>query len=91
MEGLIISLISGAVGGNVAGSVMKSGHGMAGRSIIGIIGGLLLSIVAGKLGIAGIADPFAGGGLNTSTIVGNLVSGVLGGGVLTGILGMLKK
>lgn len=91
MEGLIVSLISGALGGNVAGKVMKSGYGTAGRSIIGIIGGLLLSIVAGKLGVAGIADPFAGGGLNTATIIGNLVSGGLGGGILTAILGMLKK
>ncbi len=92
MEGLIVGLISGALGGNVAGKVMKSNYGVGGRSIIGVVGGLLLSIVAGKLGIAGIADPFSGeGGLNTATIIGNLVSGGLGGGILTAILGMLKK
>lgn len=91
MEGLLVSLISGAVGGNVAGGVMKSGHGVAGRSIIGVIGGLLLSVVAGKLGIAGVADPFAGGAVNMSTVIGSLVSGGLGGGALTAILGMLKK
>ena len=93
MEALIgyaVSLVSGAVGGNVAGGLMKSKYGTAGRSVIGIIGGLLLSVVAGKMGM-GIADPAAGGGLNVQTIVGNLVSGVAGGGILTAVLGMIKK
>ncbi len=91
MLGLLIGLLSGAAGGNVAGGLMKSAHGVGGRSIIGIIGGFLFALIAGKLGIAGIADPFAGGALNTSTIVGNLVSGGVGGGLLTAILGMIKK
>jgi len=87
---LLIGLGSGALGGNVAGSVMKSSMGTMGRSITGILGGTGLSFVGQMLGL-GVSDPTAGGGLNVSSILSNVVSGGLGGGILTAILGMLKK
>lgn len=94
MLGLLIGLLSGAVGGNIAGSVLKSNYGTTGRSIIGVVGGTLLSFILAKLGIAGLADPLASAssgmpGLNA--IIAYIVSGIAGGGVLTWVLGLLKK
>ena len=92
MEGLIIGLLSGAVGGNIAGGVLKSGMGTIGRSITGIAGGGILAAILGYFGVAGIPSPLESAGpLTTATIVGNLISGILGGGSLTAVLGMLKK
>jgi len=88
--GLVIGLAGGALGGNVAGGAMKSSMGTTGRSITGIVGGFLLSLVAQKLGIS-LGDPTAGGSLDIMSIVSNVISGGLGGAALTGILGMIKK
>jgi hypothetical protein len=91
--GLLIGLGSGALGGNVAGKVMNSGMGTMGRSLTGIIGGTGLAALAPMIpGLGGIfADPSAGGALNVSSILGNVVSGGVGGGLLTFILGLIKK
>lgn len=88
--GLVIGLAGGALGGNVAGGAMKSSMGTTGRSITGIVGGFLLSLVAQKFGIS-LGDPTAGGSLDIMSIVSNVISGGLGGAALTGILGMIKK
>ena len=88
--GLVIGLASGALGGNVAGKAMNSSMGTMGRSLTGIVGGAGLSIVGQMLGI-GIADPTAGGSLDVMSIVSNLVSGGVGGGLLTFILGKVMK
>jgi len=68
--GLVIGLAGGALGGNVAGGAMKSSMGTTGRSITGIVGGFLLSLVAQKLGIS-LGDPTAGGSLDIMSIVSN--------------------
>ena len=88
---LVIGLASGAAGGNVAGKVMNSGMGTLGRSLTGIVGGTGLAAVTQMLGIGGIADPTAGGGLDVMSIVSGLVSGGVGGGILTVILGKVMK
>jgi len=88
--GLVIGLASGALGGNAAGGLMKSNMGVAGRSVTGIVGGALLSFVSAKFGI-GLGDPTAGGSLDPMSIVNNVVSGGIGGGILTAIIGKLKK
>ncbi len=87
---LLIGLGSGALGGNVAGGLMKSSMGMGGRSLTGIVGGALLSFVGQKLGF-GAADPTAGAGLDAGAILSNVASGGVGVGILTAVLGMLKK
>lgn len=57
MLGLIISLISGAVGGNLAGKLLKSlDLGVVGNSIGGIVGGAGLSQILPLIGM-GAADP----------------------------------
>ena len=88
--GLLIGLAGGAIGGNVAGGAMKSNMGTMGRSLTGIIGGTGLSFLAQQFGIS-LGDPTAGGSLDIMSIVSNVVSGGLGGAVLTFILGKVMK
>ena len=52
---LIIQLISGAVGGNLAGKLMKnSSLGTLWNSVVGILGGGLGGSVLGMLGLTGV-------------------------------------
>jgi len=84
---LIIQLLSGAAGGNVAGALLKNfSLGTLGNSIAGIIGGGLGGQLLGPLlGAAG------GGGLDLGAIIGQIASGGVGGGVLMIIVGILKS
>ena len=91
MEGLIVSLISGAVGGNVAGGILKNlSLGTVGNSIAGIVGGAGLSAILPMFGMAA-ADPTTGGGLDIGTIVSSLISGGAGGAGAMAIVGVLKN
>jgi len=86
--GLIIQLISGAVGGNVAGALLKNlSLGTAGNSIAGIIGGGIGGQLLGMLGAGGAA---AAGGLDLAGIISSIAGGGVGGGVLMAIVGLLK-
>lgn len=85
---LIIQLISGAVGGNAAGALMKKfSLGTVGNSIVGILGGGLGGQLLGMLGVATGGD----GGMDVGSIVGSLASGGVGGGVLMAVIGVIKK
>ena len=89
---LIIQLISGAVGGNVAGKLMKeSSLGTLGNSVAGIIGGGLGGQVLGMLGLGGAAAAEASTGLDLSSILGSVAGGGVGGGILMAIIGLVKK
>ncbi len=84
---LIIQLLSGAVGGNVAGSLMKkSSLGTLGNSIAGILGGGLGGQILGMLGMA-----TQSGSMDLAGILGSIASGGVGGGVVMAIIGILKK
>ena len=84
---LIINLISGAVGGNVAGGLMKKlSLGTMGNSIVGILGGGAGGALLGMLGIDAGA-----GTTDIAGILGSVVSGGVGGGVLMAIIGVLKN
>ncbi len=89
---LIISLISGAAGGNIAGSLLKDKSlGTLGNSLAGIAGGAGLGAVMQQLGLGGPAAAGAtGGGLDIMGILANVVGGGAGGGILMAIIGMLK-
>ena len=83
---LIIQLISGAVGGNVAGAVMKQHSlGTMGNSIAGIlgggIGGQLLNAVTGMGG---------GGGMDIGGIISQVAGGGVGGAILMVIVSLIK-
>ena len=83
---IIISLLSGAAGGNIAGKILKSGMGTMGRSVTGIVGGAGLGFVMQMMGIGGGA---AASGVDAMSIISNVVGGGVGGGILTAILGMV--
>jgi uncharacterized membrane protein YeaQ/YmgE (transglycosylase-associated protein family) len=85
---LIIQVISGAVGGNVAGAAMKeSSLGTLGNSIAGIVGGglggTILQMVMGTAA--------AGGGLDLQSILANVAGGGVGGAILMAIVGIIKN
>jgi len=82
---LIISLLSGAVGGNAAGAVMKDKSlGVLGNSISGILGGGIGGAILQALGFGGTS------GLDLGSILSNIVSGGVGGGILMAIIAAVK-
>lgn len=90
---LIISLIAGALGGNAAGGLMKNlSLGTLGNSIVGILGGGLGGQLLNMMGAGGVADAAtAAGGLDVASIIGQLASGGVGGGVLMAVVGVIKN
>ena len=87
--GLIIEVVSGAVGGNVAGAAMKeNSFGTVGNSIAGIVGGglggtLLQSVFGGAAA--------GGGSLDLTTILSNVAGGGVGGAILMAVIGIIKN
>ena len=88
MLDIIIGLISGAVGGNVAGAAMKENSlGTIGNSIAGIVGGGAVTGILQALGI-GVAE---GGGADLQSIIGSVAGGGVGGAVVMAVVGLIKK
>ncbi|KJZ17976.1 hypothetical protein [Loktanella sp. S4079] len=89
MEQLIIQLISGAVGGNAAGSAMKNlSLGTLGNTIAGLVGGA----GGGQLiALLGSGAALAGGGGDIMGMVTQAAGGAGGGAILTAIVGMIKS
>jgi uncharacterized membrane protein YeaQ/YmgE (transglycosylase-associated protein family) len=83
---LIISLVSGAVGGNVAGAAMKEKSlGTAGNSVAGILGGGIGGTILQALGLGG-----EGSSVDLASILQSIASGGVGGGVLLAIVSAVK-
>ena len=84
---LIIQLISGALGGNAAGALMKKlSLGTVLNSILGIVGGGLGGQLLNLLGVG-----TAGGGMDLGGIITSIAGGGVGGGILLAIVGLIKK
>ena len=84
---LIISLVSGAIGGNLAGVAMKDKSlGTAGNSLAGILGGGIGGVILQVLGFGG-----GGGALDLPTIIQNIAGGGIGGGIVLAIVAALKS
>jgi hypothetical protein len=84
---LIIQLVSGALGGNAAGALLKKlslGTGL--NSILGILGGGLGGQLLKLLGVFTTT-----GGTDIGGILGSIAAGGVGGGALMGIIGAVKK
>lgn len=87
--GLIIQLISGAVGGNIAGSLMKNASlGPVLNSVIGVLGGGLGGQLLSMLGMGGAE---AAGSMDIASIITQVAGGGVGGGVLLAIVGLIKN
>ena len=90
---LIITLVSGAIGGNVAGKAMGDKDlGVVGNSISGIIGGGAGDFILKALGVLASAGATSAttGNFDIGSILANVgVSGV-SGAVLTAIIAFIK-
>lgn len=95
---LILSLLSGAVGGNVAGKAMGDRDmGTVGNTVSGIIGGGIGDWVLKALGVlatsgatAAVAGTTGESHLDVTALVINIAVSALTGGGLTGILSVVK-
>jgi uncharacterized membrane protein YeaQ/YmgE (transglycosylase-associated protein family) len=84
---LIIQLVCGVVGGNIAGALMKQySMGTIGNSVVGIIGG---AIGGQMLGIWGVES--AQQSMDIGTVTGSILGGGIGGAVLMAIIGITRK
>ncbi len=84
---LIISLIAGAVGGNVAGGLLKNlNQGTLINSISGIVGGGLGGTILSAMGAQA-----AGGGLDIASIISQVAGGGIGGGVVLALVGVVRN
>ena len=89
---LIIGLISGAVGGNAAGGLLKNlNQGTLINSISGIVGGGLGGTILSMMGAGGMADAAASGGIDIGSIVSQVAGGGVGGGVVLAIVGVVRN
>lgn len=91
---LIIQLISGAVGGNLIGALIKRiSLGFLGNTIAGGGGAAVLSFLAPILQQYGIPVDLlmAGGNLDLSSILQNIAGGGVGGGIVMTVIGILKS
>ena len=92
--GIIVQLIAGAVGGFGTGKAVKRVDlGDVGNAISGAIGGVGGTWLAGLIpGLSGmLTSAAAGGGVDIGVLVAQAVAGLVGGGVLTGIVGAIKN
>ena len=81
MMQLLVSLISGGVGGNIAGALLKNfSLGPIGNTIVGLIGGGAGGQLLSAMGV-----------LQSSGIVGDIAGSGVGGAVLMIIVGLIKN
>ena len=91
----MVSLLSGAAGGNVAGAGLKNlSLGTLWNSVAGIVGGGLGGMILGMLipSLGAVAASKAGGsGLDIGAIIAQLAGGGIGGGALMAIIGVIRS
>ena len=88
---LIIELISGAVGGNIAGSLLKNfSLGPVGNSIAGAVGGGLGGQLLAMI-VPALQTAAAGGGFDVGALVGQVAGGGIGGAVVMIVVGLIKQ
>jgi len=82
---LLVQIISGAVGGNIAGMTKQSlGTGL--NTFLGGVGGLVLGQI-----VAALTGTTSGEALDVAAISSNIVGGGVGGLVLTWAVGFIKQ
>ena len=91
MEQILMNLIAGAIGGNVAGKASPSFDlGTVGNTISGLVGGGVLGQLIPIL-LPAISAAAQGGNLSVGGILTNLIGGGAGGAILTAIIGAIKN
>lgn len=92
---LVISLLSGAVGGNVAGAALPEKNlGAIANTIAGLVGGGLGDFILKAAGILATTSTAAAGGgaehLDLTSILGTIAASGVSGGALTAIIAFIK-
>ena len=88
LAALLIQLISGAIGGNIAGGLLKNySLGGLGNTIAGVVGGGIGGQLLGALMPA--AAGAATGGMDIGSIIGQIVGG--GVGIVMVIVGLIRQ
>lgn len=87
MESLIIQLISGAIGGNVAGKALPQFNlGTLWNSVVGLVGGI------GGAQLLGVILPgVLSGGMNLGSVLSTVAASGVGGAVLLSIAGLIRN
>jgi uncharacterized membrane protein YeaQ/YmgE (transglycosylase-associated protein family) len=87
--GLVVDLVSGAVGGNVAGVALKDKSlGAIGNTIAGLVGGAAGGYIiqaVGFLNTMGASEMTVGSLMEQGGV------GLVSGGILTAVVGFIKK
>ncbi|MFA6301871.1 MAG: hypothetical protein WC627_01895 [Legionella sp.] len=87
--GLITNLVSGAIGGNVAGAGLKEKSlGTLGNTIAGLVGGVAGDFI---LKAVGILNTLGLGDMTLGSLTAQAGTGLISGGVLTAIVAMIKS
>lgn len=96
---LVISLLSGVAGGNVAGAASKNNDlGTLGNSVAGLFGGGLGGYILQALGVLGAAGAAHAAGatpaantLDIGSIIANIIGSGAGGAILSTVISLIKK
>lgn len=90
---LLITAISGAVGGNIAGAAAPDKSlGAVGNTLAGLFGGAGGHYIMQILGLLGTAATTAeSAGIDVGALLANIGGSGVGGAVLTLLIGMLKN
>jgi hypothetical protein len=85
---LIIQLVSGALGGNLAGGLFKElSLGTVLNSILGILGGGLCGQFLNAVGFGDTGGPST----DVWSVIANILGGGVGGGILMAMIGAIRK
>lgn len=90
----IVSLVAGAVGGNIVGGLLRNlNQGALINSISGVVGGGLGMLCLSWLGtsVAPAADAAASTGLDIGALASQVAAGGVGGAVVMAIVGLVRK
>ena len=89
---LSIPLVSGALAGTGAGSLLKNFRpGTLDYSLAAIVGGGLGGTLLGPLLTGGAAVMGADGGLDIMALLSQVASGGVGGGILMTVIGVIRS